>query len=318
MHGYEWAAIFTIPQFLARIKDTWSIVGSELFDYYTKCLQGAALVTWEDLLASEFPGNPSCTNAGFIRAIMLYTENIAQCTNLSDKIIRKIYNWTKSAIIPAANLKNHIKALYRYCASPYFRGNLAITDDQAQREKLFLAMLKDHRSTYVQTPLQVTDTWEELLNKFGAYHNSDVISGRYGTIEKIYNNYLATMINIPSSFVHTSASRSRHVSSQRQGQYSYNNNNVRINYNRSDRSYNDSCPDNCSSYQPNDCSSRTTGNHSSCSHHQSGGRRYERNWNPSGNANGNTKRSSNYHSSGSNNRSQNRWCSHHDSHHVDD
>ena len=52
IHGCEWAAIFTTPQFLTRIKDTWSIVGSELFDYYTKCLQGAALVTWEDLLAS--------------------------------------------------------------------------------------------------------------------------------------------------------------------------------------------------------------------------------------------------------------------------
>ena len=144
IHGCEWAAIFTLPQFLAQIKDTWSIVGPELFDYYTKCLQGATLVTWEDILASEFPGNPSRTNAGFTRAIMLYIEKIAQCTNLSDKIISKISNWTKSAIMPAADFKNRIKALYRYCISPYFRGNLAIPDDQAQREQFFLAMPKDH------------------------------------------------------------------------------------------------------------------------------------------------------------------------------
>ena len=65
MHGCKWEAIFTIPQFLDRIKDAWSIVGSELFNYYTKCLQGAALVTWEYLLASEFPGNPLRTNDGF-------------------------------------------------------------------------------------------------------------------------------------------------------------------------------------------------------------------------------------------------------------
>ena len=89
----------------------------------------------------------------------------------------------------AADFKNCIKALYRYFASPYFCGNLTIPDDQAQREQLFLAIPKDHRSTYRQTYLQVTDIWEELLNKFGAYHNADVISGRYGTIKKSYNNY---------------------------------------------------------------------------------------------------------------------------------
>ena len=168
-----------IPQLLARIKDAWSIVGSELFGYYTKWLQVAAMVTWEYLLASEFPGNPSRTNSGFTRAIMLYTEKIAQCTNIIDKIIRKISNWNKSAIMPAANFNNRIKALYFYWNSPYFCGNLAIPDDQAQREKFFLAMLKDHQYTYWQTSLQVTYTWEELLNKCGAYHNSDVGSLRH-------------------------------------------------------------------------------------------------------------------------------------------
>ena len=122
----------------------------------------------------------------------------------------------------------------------------------------------------------------------------------------------------PSAFVHTSEIRSRHVSIQRQGQSYYNNNNGRSKYNCSDRSYNNSRPDNRSSYQPNNCSSRTTGNHSSCSKHQYWERRYERNRNPNGNANGNSIRSSNYRSSGLNNRSYNRGRSHHDSHHVDD
>ena len=75
---------------------------------------------------------------------MLYIKKIAQCTNLSDKIIRKILNWTKSAIMPVADFNNCIKALYPYCASPYFCGNLTIFDDQAQKEQLFLAMQKDH------------------------------------------------------------------------------------------------------------------------------------------------------------------------------
>ena len=199
---------------------------------------------------------------------MLYTKKISQCTNISDKTIRNISNWTKSALMPAANFKNRIKALYRYFASPYFCGNLAIPDDQAQREQLFLAVPKDHRSTYGQTSLQVTDTWEELINKFGAYHNADVISGRYGTIEKSYNNSLASMTKRPSSFGHPPASRAIHGSSQRQGQSSYNNG--RGDYNRSCRSYNDSCPDNRKSYQLNDRSSRTTGKHSSRSNHQYG------------------------------------------------
>ena len=99
---------------------------------------------------------------------MLYIEKFAQCTNLSDKIIRKISKWTKSAVMPEADFKNRIKALYCYCANPYFRGNLAIPDDQAQREQLFLAMPKYYRSTYGQTSLQVTETWDEMLNKFGA------------------------------------------------------------------------------------------------------------------------------------------------------
>ena len=199
---------------------------------------------------------------------MLYIEKIAQCTNLSDKIICKILNWTKSEIFPAADLNNRIKALYRYCASPYFRGNLAIPDGKDQREQFFLAIPKDHQSTYGKTSLQVTDTREEILNKFGAYHNADVISGRYGTIEKSYNDSLAAMTKRPSSFGHPPESRAIHGSSQRQGQSSYNNG--RGDYNRSCRSYNDSCPDNRKSYQLNDCSSRTTGKHSSHSNHQSG------------------------------------------------
>ena len=133
---------------------------------------------------------------------MLYIEKISQCTKLSDKIIHKILNWTKSVIMPAADFKNRIKALYCYCASPYFCGNLAIPDYQAQREQFFLAVPKDHRYTYGKTFLQVTDTWEELINNFGAYHNADVISGRYGTIEKSYNNSLAAMTKRPSSFGH--------------------------------------------------------------------------------------------------------------------
>ena len=296
VHGCEWAAIFTIPKFLARIKDTWSIVGSELFNYYTKCLQGAALVTWEDLLASEFPGNPSRTNAGSTRAIMLYIEKIAQCTNLSDKIIRKISNWTKSEIMPAADFKNRIKDLYRYCARPYFCGNLAIPDDQAQREQFFLATPKDHLSTCGQTSLQVTDTWEELLNKLCAYHKSDVISGRYGTIENIYNDSLAAMTKRPSYFGHPPVGRSIHVSIQGQGKSSYNN--YRNSYNCSDSSYNDSSPDNRKRYQLNDRSSRTTGKNSSCSNHQSRERRYERNGNTNDNSNGNSNRSRNYRSYG--------------------
>ena len=220
IHGCEWAAIFTIPQFLARITDAWSIVGSNLFDYYTKFLQGAALVTWEDLLASEFPGNPPHTNAGFTQAIMLYIYNIPQCRNFSNKNIRKISNWTKSAIMPADDFNNHIKALYCYCVSPYFRGNLTIPDDQARREKLFLAIPKDNRSTYGQTSLQVTETWEELLNKFGAHHNADVIRGRYSTIEKSYNNSLADMTKRPFYLGHPPASRARYGSSQRQEQSS--------------------------------------------------------------------------------------------------
>ena len=203
--------------------------------------------------------------------------------------------------MPAVDFKNRIKALYCYCASPYFRGNLAIPDDQAQREQLFLAIPKDHRSTYRQTYLQVTDIWEKLLNKFGAYHNADVISGRYGTIEKSYNDSLDAMTNRPSSFGHPPEIRARHGSSQRQGKYSYNNG--RSKFNRSDQSYNDSLPDNRKSYQPNYFSSRTTGKHSSCSNHQSGERRYERNGNTNGNANGSSNRSSNYRSSGSNNHS---------------
>ena len=131
-------------------------------------------------------------------------------------------------------------------------------------------MPKDHQSTYGQISLQVTDTWEELLNKFGAYHNADVISGRYSTIEKSYKNSLAAMTKRPSSLVHNSASRSRHVYIQRQVHYSYKNNNVIINYNCSDHSYKDSRSDNRSSYQPNDFSSRTTGNHRSRSNHQYG------------------------------------------------
>ena len=157
----------------------------------------------------------------------------------------------------AADFNNCIKALYRYCARPYFCGNLAFPDDQSQREKFFLAMPKYHRSTYGQTSLQVTDTWEEMLNKFGAYHNTDVISGRYGTIEKSYNNSLAAMTKRPSYFGHPPAGRSRHFSSQRQGHSSYNNG--RSNYNRSDCSYNNSRPYNRKSYQPNNRSSRTTG-----------------------------------------------------------
>ena len=101
----------------------------------------------------------------------------------------------------ATDFNNRIKARYRYCARLFFCGNLAIPDDQAQREQLFLAVPKDHRSTYGQTSLQVTDTWEELLNKFGAYHNANVISGRYGTTEKSYNDSLAAMTKRPSSFV---------------------------------------------------------------------------------------------------------------------
>ena len=151
---------------------------------------------------------------------MLYIEKIAQCTNLSDKIISKISNWKKSAIMPADDFKNFIKDLYCYCVSPYFCGNLAIPDDQAQREQIFLAMSKDHQSTYGKTSLQVTGTWDELLNKFGAYHNDDMIISRYGTIEKSYNDSLAAMTNMPSSFGHLSASRARHASSQRQGQSS--------------------------------------------------------------------------------------------------
>ena len=164
-------------------------------------------------------------------------------------------------------------------------------------------MPKYHRSTYGQTSLQVTDTWEEMLNKFGAYHNTDVISGRYGTIEKSYNNSLAAMTKRPSYFGHPPAGRSRHFSSQRQGHSSYNNG--RSNYNRSDRSYNDSRPDNRKSYQPNNRSSRTTGKHSSRSNHQAGERRYECNGNTNGNANGSSNLSSNYQSYGSNNHSQN-------------
>ena len=242
---------------------------------------------------------------------MLYIDNIAQCTNLSDKIICKISNWTKSAIMLAADFKNCIKSLYCYFTSPYFRGNLAIPNDQAQREQLFLAMPKDHQSTYGQTSLQVTDTWEELLNKFGAYHNADVISGRYSTIEKSYKNSLAALTKKPSSFVHPSATRSRHVSSQSQVESSYNNNNGRSNNNRSDRSYNDSSPDNRKSCQPNYCSIRTTGKYSSRSNHQYGERRYERNGNTNGNANGSSNLPSNYCSSGSYDHSQNRGRSHH-------
>ena len=177
-------------------------------------------------------------------------------------------------------------------------------------------MPKDYRSTYGQKSLQITDTWEELLNNFGAYHNADVISGRYVTIKKIYNDYFDAMTKRPSYFVHPSASRSIHISSQRQGHASYNNG--RSNYNISDRSYNDSRPDTRKSYQPNNRSSRMTGKHSSNSKHQSGERRYEHNRNPNGNANGSSNRSSNYHSSGSNNHSQNRGRSQHDSQHVDD
>ena len=216
----------------------------------------------------------------------------------------------------ADDFNNRIKALYPYCASPYFCGNLTIFDDQAQKEQLFLAMPKDHQYTYGQTYLQFTDTWEELLNKFGAYHNSDVISGHYGTIKKSCNYSLASMTKRPSSFSHPPASRARHGSSQRQGQSSYNN--WRSNYNCSDRSYNDSCPDNCMSYRPKDSSSRTTGKHSSRSNHQSGERRYERNGNTNGNANGSSNLSINYRSSCSNNHSQNRGISHHDSHHVNE
>ena len=75
---------------------------------------------------------------------MLYIEKIAQCTNLRDKIIRKILNWTKSVIMPAADFNNRIKALYCYCVSPYFCGDLSIPDDQSQREQFFLAIPKDN------------------------------------------------------------------------------------------------------------------------------------------------------------------------------
>ena len=91
-------------------------------------------------------------------------------------------------------------------------------------------MSKDHQSTYRQKIFQVTDTWEELLNNFGTYHNADVISGRYGTIEKSYNNYLAPTTKRPSSLGHPPAFCARHGFIQRQGQSSYNNG--RSNYNR--------------------------------------------------------------------------------------
>ena len=73
--------------------------------------------------------------------------------------------------MPAANFNNCIKALYRYCVTPYFRGNLAIPNAQAQREQFFLAIPKDHRSNYGQTSLQVTDTLEELLDNISQCTN---------------------------------------------------------------------------------------------------------------------------------------------------